>query len=315
VPRCNAQVQFATLLRKQGFHGALTASLFIGFEMKDIDVNDNYAGKVCVVTGAASGIGRATALSLIKSGAIVALSDIDEAGLARTLEMSGVERANHVRIDSLDVSDATAISAYAHSVIESLGPVDYLFNIAGMTRYGSFEETSLEAHEQVMAVNYWGVVRMCKAFLPSLIARRGSIVNVSSLFGFIGFPNQSHYCASKFAVRGFSETLAQELAGKGVSVSSVHPGGVDTDIVRNAVLDVADADNDRQTRMAAQFQQLARTTPGRAAHVILSGAARRKERIVVGQDARLISLIQRILPQSYKWIVRKLDEIGRKRRG
>ena len=272
------------------------------------ELTDAYEGKVCVVTGAASGIGRAVALQLINAGGFVAISDIDEPGLKETLSLSTQSRSNRVRLDPLDVSDAQAVSEYAKRIGECFGPADFLFNIAGMTRYGSFEETDLDAHEQVIAVNYWGVVRLCKAFLPGLIERGGAIINVSSLFGLIGFPNQTHYCASKFAVRGFSETLDQELRHKGVSVSCVHPGGVDTGIIRNAVLDTDENSPDQHDEMARRFQRIARTTPERAATIILKGAARRKSRIVIGPDARLISIVQRLFPRSYriliKWIAR-----------
>lgn len=268
-----------------------------------------FEGKICVVTGAASGIGRAVALQLIRDGAIVALSDIDEAGLAETVRLADAVTANHVRSDRLDVGDADAIDAYATMVKDSLGAADYIFNIAGMTRLGSFEETSMEAFEQVMNVNYWGVVRMSKAFLPQLMETKGGIANISSLFGFIGFPNQSHYCSSKFAVRGFSETLAQELADKGVSVTSVHPGGVDTGIVRNAILDGSNNQPGKQDEMQTRFKKAAITTPQKAAEIILNGVAKGKRRVVVGRDAKFLSFVQRLFPQSYTRFTKKLTEV------
>ena len=190
---------------------------------------EKFKDKVCVVTGAGSGIGRALAIRLAGAGAALAISDINAEGLEETAQMIG-KGSNRIRKDVLDVSDAAAIEPYAAAVKESLGSADYVFNVAGLARIGTFKDTPLDSFEKVMNVNFWGVVRMTKAFLPQLIETKGGVVNISSLFGLIGVPGQAHYCASKFGVRGFSETIAQELADKGVRVTSVHPGGVDTGI-------------------------------------------------------------------------------------
>ncbi len=266
----------------------------------------SYENKICVVTGAASGIGRAMALNLIKQGATVALSDINEAGLNETLEMSNKPRANHIRTDVLDVSDGDAVAAYADNISESLGDVDYLFNVAGLTRVGSFEETSLDAFDKVMAVNFGGVVRMTKAFLPQLLRTKGGIVNISSVFGLIGYPGQSHYCSSKFAVRGFTETIAQELSEQGVSVTSVHPGGVKTSIASNAILDGADVTPEKKAELDRNFDKAAITSPESAANTILQGALKGKRRITLGPDAKLISIVQRLFPRSYAGVIRRI---------
>lgn len=262
-------------------------------------MNNAFHGKLCVVTGAASGIGRAVAVDLARRGAALALSDVNEAGLEETRRLTGQVPSNRIRTDRLDVADAAAIERYAASVKDSLGDADYLFNIAGLTRVGRFEETPLSSVEKVMDVNFWGVVRMTKAFLPQLIATKGGIINISSLFGFIGYPGQAHYCASKFAVRGFSETLALELAEKGVRVTSVHPGGVDTAIARSALVDSLPPDVNDIKEIDARFKKAAITSPERAAEIILDGAARGKRRVVVGRDAKLISFVQRLFPESY----------------
>ena len=256
-----------------------------------------YEGKVCVITGAASGIGRAIARRLAGEGAILALSDVNVAGLEETKTLIG-EKTNRVRTDVLDVANADAIVAYAAVVNESLGPADYVFNVAGLTRVGTFAESPLASFEKIMDVNFWGVVRMTKAFLPQLMSTRGGVVNISSLFGLIGFSGQSHYCASKFGVRGFSEALAQELAAHGVSVTSVHPGGVDTNIAKNAAYDVERNAEQRQ-QMVDEFKKVAGTSPERAAEIILDGAAKRKTRVLVGQDAKTISFVQRLFPMRY----------------
>ncbi|NWG71713.1 MAG: SDR family NAD(P)-dependent oxidoreductase [Parvularculaceae bacterium] len=258
-----------------------------------------FKDKLCVVTGAGSGIGRAVAINLARQGAALALSDINEAGLEETKRLIGAPPSNRIRFDRLDVADAAAIERYAASVKESLGDADYVFNIAGLTRVGRFDETPLSSFEKIIDVNFWGVVRMSKAFLPQLVATKGGLVNISSLFGLIGYPNQAHYCASKFAVRGFSETLAIEMEEKGVRVTSVHPGGVATAIARNAAVDKLPADVADRKDFEANFDKAAITSPERAAEIILDGAARGKRRVLVGRDAKLVSFIQRLLPQSY----------------
>lgn len=258
-----------------------------------------FRDQLCVVTGAASGIGRAVAIALARRGAALAISDVDEAGLEETLRMINAPASNRMRLDRLDVADGDAIVNYAGRVKESLGDATYLFNIAGLTRVGNFEETPLSSFERIMDVNFWGVVRMSKAFLPQLIATKGGLVNISSLFGFIGYGGQAHYCASKFAVRGFSETIAQELAPKGVRVTSVHPGGVATSIARNAAVDAMPAHYKEKRELDARFETAAITSAERAAEIILDGTARGKRRIVVGRDAKIVSFIQRLFPQTY----------------
>lgn len=258
-----------------------------------------FKDKICVVTGAASGIGRAVSINLAKQGASVAISDVNEAGLEETRQLMGAQASNRIRADRLDVADADAVLNYADLIKESLGNADYVFNIAGLTRVGAFEETPLSSFEKIIDVNFWGVVRMSKAFLPHLIATRGGLVNISSLFGLIGYRGQAHYCASKFAVRGFNETIAQELAEKGVRVTSVHPGGVDTNIVRNSEIDAMPGDVKTKGEIEQRFKKAAITSPERAAEIILDGAARGKRRVIVGKDAKFVSLIQRLFPETY----------------
>jgi short-subunit dehydrogenase len=262
-------------------------------------MRDAFVGKICVVTGAASGIGRAVAINLARHGAALAISDVNEEGLAETRRMMDAPASNRIRVDRLDVADAAAIERYAATIKESLGDADYVFNIAGLTRVGTFEETPLSSFEKIMDVNFWGVVRMSKAFLPQLIATKGGLINISSLFGFIGYGGQAHYCASKFGVRGFSETIAQELSPKGVRVTSVHPGGVATAIARSAVVDAMPSQYKEKSEIDARFDKAAITSPARAAEIILDGAARGKRRVVVGRDARIASFVQRLFPESY----------------
>lgn len=262
-------------------------------------MNQPFKDKVCIVTGAASGIGRAIAVNLARQGAAVAISDVNDEGLSETRRMMGEPASNRIRVDRLDVADGDAIVRYAAATKEGFGNADYVFNIAGLTRVGSFEDTPLSSFEKVMDVNFWGVVRMSKAFLPQLLATKGGLVNISSLFGFIGFGGQAHYCASKFGVRGFSETIAQELADKGVRVTSVHPGGVATSIARNATIDAMPAAYADRRELDDRFDRAAITSAERAAEIILDGAARGRRRVVVGRDAKIVSFIQRLFPESY----------------
>lgn len=266
-----------------------------------------FAGKVCVVTGAASGIGRAVALKLDRVGAHVAMCDINADGLTETLSMMGAAGKNARLSDTLDVADEAAIFDYADRVKAALGDADYVFNIAGLARVGTFDTTPLSSFETVINVNFYGVVRMSKAFLPQLKSTRGGLVNISSIFGIIGYPGQAHYCASKFAVRGFSETLAQELEGYGVSVTSVHPGGVATNIARLAQVDAMPAHGLSKAEMDEGFDKVAITSPEKAAEIILRGTLAKKRRVIVGGDAKMVQLISRIFPQSYARILRRLN--------
>ncbi len=269
-----------------------------------MDFTRYFSGKTCVITGAGSGIGRALALSLSNAGAHLALSDINEETLAETKSLLG--SSNRVMTDRLDVASADEIAAYANHVKAAMGNADYVFNVAGIARVGSFDESPLSSFETVMNVNLYGVVRMSKAFLGQLKDTKGGLINISSIFGVIGYPGQAEYCAAKFAVRGFSETLATELEPYGVSVTSVHPGGVATNIARSAKVDVMPANGKTREQMDAEFDNAAITSAEEAAKIILKGTAKRKRRVIVGKDAKIVELVQRLFPENYFKILRKL---------
>jgi NAD(P)-dependent dehydrogenase (short-subunit alcohol dehydrogenase family) len=269
-----------------------------------MDFRKTFEGKVCVITGAGSGIGRALAQALCGAGAHLALSDINTGSLEET--RAGLPPSNRVITGELDVSSPADITAYAAHVLSALGPADYVFNVAGVARVGAFDVTPPESFETVMNINFYGVVRMSKAFLSQLKQTRGGLVNISSIFGIIGFPGQAEYCAAKFGVRGFSETLAIEMEPHGVSVSSVHPGGVATNIARAAKVDAMPAHGLSREEMDAEFDKAAITTPEAAARIILTGTAKRRRRIIVGKDAWLVQLIQRVFPESYSRVMRRL---------
>jgi len=225
-------------------------------------------------------------------------------GLKDTRAM--LSSGNQILVDRLDVSDKQAILDYPDIVQAALGPADYVFNNAGMSRVGSVLNTPLESMEQVIDVNFWGVVRMTKVFLPQLIATQGVVTNISSLFGLIAFPGQAHYCASKFGVRGFTETLALEMeeAETGVGVCSVHPGGVATNIARHAKVDFI-PDGTTKAQMDSDFDDLAITPVDEAVRIILTGTAQRKRRIIVGKDAKIASFLQRLMPVRYQKVLAK----------
>jgi NAD(P)-dependent dehydrogenase (short-subunit alcohol dehydrogenase family) len=258
------------------------------------------AGKVVVVTGAGSGIGRALAEQAGRAGARLALSDWDEQGLGETAERIAAATGHPARVDRLDVRDRQAVRAYAESVRADLERVDVLVNNAGVALHGSFDEVAYEDFEWVMDVDFWGVVHGCKAFLPYLVeSGDGHLVNVSSVFGLMAVPGQTAYNSAKFAVRGLTEALRQEmlLAGHPVQVTCVHPGGIRTAIVRNARVT---SSHDKAEVVDRFDNHLARTTPERAAEVIWSGVLAGRPRVLVGTDAKLLDACVRLLGSRYQ---------------
>ena len=266
-------------------------------------------GKVVVITGAGSGIGRALALNAAGKGAVLALSDWDEVGLMETAQQVQAVSRREVRTDKVDVRDREAMRAYAASVADELGRVNVIVNNAGVALHGDFEEVTYEDFGWVMDVDFWGVMHGTKEFLPHLIASGdGHVVNISSLFGLIGMPGQTAYNAAKFAVRGMTEALRQEMliAGHPVAVSCVHPGGIKTGIARNAR---ATKSHD-QAQVAKHFDtKLARMSPERAAEIIIDGMLADKPRIIVGGDAKALDWLQRAVGARYQ----RLIALGAKR--
>ncbi|SDE53404.1 NADP-dependent 3-hydroxy acid dehydrogenase YdfG [Mycolicibacterium neoaurum] len=254
---------------------------------------EGFAGKVAVVTGAGSGIGQALAVELGRSGAKLAISDVDTEGLAVTEERLKAIGAP-VKADRLDVTEREAFELYADAVKEHFGKVNQIYNNAGIAYQGDIEVSSFKDIERVMDVDFWGVVNGTKAFLPHLIASGdGHVVNVSSVFGLFAVPGQAAYNSAKFAVRGFTEALRQEMAinKHPVRVTCVHPGGIKTAIARNATaaegIDVAE--------MAKAFDtKLARTSPEKAAKIILEAVRKDRARVLVGADAKILDVLIRI---------------------
>jgi len=263
-------------------------------------------GKVAVITGAGSGIGRALAEQLAKEGCRLALADINADSLETTataLRQQGTQLSSHL----LDVADRAAVYAFADDVLAAYGSVHLVINNAGVSVSQTVAELRYEDFEWLMGINFWGVVHGTKAFLPHLLKNnKGHIVNISSIFGIVGVPTQSAYNASKFAVRGFTEALRQELTGSGVAVSCVHPGGIKTNIARSARFYQGTDGQQDANQAAARFDRLARTSPEQAAQVIIEGIKSGRPRILIGGDARLLDGIQRLLPASYPKLLAKL---------
>jgi len=262
----------------------------------------HFTNKVAVVTGAGSGIGRALSLDLATKGARLALSDVDTAGLAETVRQCRLLGAD-VRSDHLDVAERAAMMTYADEVVAHFGSVNLVFNNAGIAYSGDVEVAEFKDIERVMDIDFWGVVNGTKAFLPHLIASGdGHIVNTSSLFGLLAMPSQSAYNAAKFAVRGFTESLRQEMliSKHPVKVTCVHPGGIKTAIARNST---AAAGQDTKALAELFDKRLARTTPEAASRVILRGVQAGRPRVLIGSDARALDALVRLTGSGYQRIV------------
>jgi short-subunit dehydrogenase len=259
-------------------------------------------GAAAAVTGAASGIGRALALELAARGCDLALADRDEAGLQAVAAEIARNQERKVTTHRVDVGKPEEIAAFAQAATSAHPTLNIVINNAGVALIGQFGEVDQSQMDWLFNINFWGVVHTTRAFLPHLSRQHEAhIANLSSLFGIIAPPGQTAYAASKFAVRGFSESLRHELrmAGSPVRLSVVHPGGISTNIARNARTGVAVTDNARRAQAIERFDAVARTTPKAAALRIIEGIEKNRPRILIGTDARVIDLLQRLRPARY----------------
>jgi short-subunit dehydrogenase len=270
-------------------------------------------GAAAAVTGAASGIGRALALELAARGCDLALADRDEAGLQSIAAEIDRRHPQKVTAHRVDVGEQPEIAEFARTAISAHPGLNILINNAGVALMGQFHELDQAEMDWLMNINFWGVVHGTRAFLPHLASRREAhIVNLSSIFGIIAPPGQSAYAAAKFAVRGFSESLRHELqmAGSPVRLSVVHPGGIATNIARNSRSGAGVTDNARRVQSIERFEALAKTTPQAAALRIITGIEKNQPRILIGNDARFMDLLQRLRPATY-WapIARRIEKM------
>ena len=262
---------------------------------------------VAVITGAASGIGRALAIRFAQEKiAGIAICDVNENGLNETFEMVetlGVSASKHI----IDTSKLEQIEQLKTEVLAKHGRATHLLNNAGVGLLGTFEQISLEDFEWLMNINFWGVIYGCKVFLPILREQESAhIVNISSVFGLVAPPEQTAYCSSKFAVRGFTESLRHELEETNICVSSVHPGGIKTNIARNSRLG-KDTPEEYKVQGAKFFDKVAQTTPEQAAETIIKGIKAKNPRILIGKDAHAINYVSRLFPKTYLRIIEKLS--------
>lgn len=293
--------------------------------MSDDDMASYYQNHVAAITGAGSGIGRALAIHLAKMGCHVALSDVNLKALAQTQELL-VGFDVKVTTAVLDVSDKAAVNAWAQSVMVDHGKVNFIFNNAGVALYSTVEGSSVDEIEWVMDINFWGVVYGTKAFLPLIknsvkqskadAIEHGHIINISSLFGLTAQPSQSAYNASKFAVRGFTESLRQELDIQrcGVSTTCIHPGGIKTNIANSArgndsIGDLGMGTSDKAIR---SFNKFLKFDVNDAGWIILQATATDQRRCLIGQDAKIIDAIQRVFPAHYGAIVYRAAKLSHK---
>ncbi len=267
----------------------------------------NLTDKVAAVTGAGSGIGRALALRLAAEGCHLALADRDERGLAETADLLA---AHPVRVTTtvLDVADEAAVYAWADQVVADHGRVNLIVNNAGVALSGTVASLSLEDYRWILDINVWGVIYGTKAFLPHLEASgEGHVVNISSVFGLTAQPLMSGYNASKYAVRGFTESLRQdlELTGSCVSATCVHPGGIKTNIARAARMDASTsaATGHSDEKSAAEFERTFITTADSAAKQIVRGVVRNRRRVLVGPDAKAYDVLVRVAPTGYQRLI------------
>jgi short-subunit dehydrogenase len=272
-------------------------------------------GSAAAVTGAASGIGRALALELAARGCDLALADRDEAGLQTVAAEIAKAHSQKVTVHRVDVGEPQQIAEFAQAAIAVHPRLNIVVNNAGVALLGQFNEIDQTQMDWLMNINFWGVVHATRAFLPHLSRQREAhIVNLSSIFGIVAPPGQTAYAAAKFAVRGFSESLRHELqmAASPVRLSVVHPGGVSTNIVRNSRAGSGVTDNAGRAQTIERFDNAAKTTPAAAALRIIVGIEKNQPRILIGNDARFMDLLQRFRPATY-WAVlaRRIEKMAK----
>ncbi|HPJ35478.1 MAG TPA: SDR family oxidoreductase [Spirochaetota bacterium] len=266
----------------------------------------SFNGKTAVITGAASGIGRELALQMSREGAVIIAADYNKKNLDDTVKMVKGEGGTAFAY-KVDISNNEQVVKFAGDVKKKHGGVDILINNAGVTLFGKFEELKFKDFEWIMNINLWGAIYMSKAFLPEIKEKKDSyLVNVASIFGVIGTGNQSAYCATKFGLRGFTEALQDEMHAFPVNVVSVLPGGIKTNIAKNARFIKNGSVMKDTEKLERRLEKIARTTAEKAAADIIEGMKKKKLRVRIGGDARFLDRLQRLMPVKYNRVVAKL---------
>lgn len=277
----------------------------------------SFGNAVVAITGAGSGIGAGLATEAARKGSILAISDVNAEGLAETA--AAARRLGAEVFDQqLDVADREAVNAWSDAVMERFGRVDIVINNAGVALGASVATMNYEDFRWLMNINFWGVVHGTQAFLPRFReAGRGHVVNLSSVFGLVPIPSQSAYCASKFAVRGFTESLAIELSldAPDVKVTCVHPGGIRTNIIRNGRFDATTPGFADRAGFIDNFDKAAQTTPTVAAQTIIAGVERDELRVLIGRDAKVFAGFSRLPVAAVHRVVRRGAAMGAKALG
>ena len=251
--------------------------------------------KTALITGAASGIGRELATQLAQAGASLALVDVDADGLAQVQD-SLSDRNSKITAHVVDMADPVAVATLPTNVLSQHDGIDVLVNNAGLTIGGNFLETEQPDVEHLLQVNLVGPMRLTRAFLPQMIERpNANLCFISSIFGIVAVPGQAAYCASKFGIRGFSNSLRYELKRTNVAVTTVHPGGIKTNIAKNAKprSDMSEAEREGAVRaMERGFI----TTPQVAAQQVIDAIKKGSPRVIVGKDAQQMAMLERFRP-------------------
>lgn len=273
---------------------------------------NNFNDKVVALTGAASGIGRCLAIQLAEAGAHLAIADVDTAGLEQTRSMLSAN--NNVSVHIVDVSDRERVYSWAEEVVAEHGHVDAIINNAGVAASVTIEDISYEDFDWVFNIDFYGVLYGTKAFLPHLKTRPDAhIVNISSVNGFFPFPKNGPYNCAKHAVKALNQTLMQELRNTSVNITSVHPGGIKTNIVRNSRFSGTDASEEQAEKQIKKFDRVAGTSPEKAASIIIKGMLKNRKRQLVGTDAVVIDILTRLMPQKFSdYVGRAFEKMDKK---
>ena len=272
----------------------------------------DFKNKICVVTGAGSGIGAACAQALAAEGAYVVMTDI-RSDMLETVHKKIVEAGGRGETHIVDVSDRDAMFALADKVDKAHGGADLILNNAGVAHSATVAEMTMDNFNWIMDIDFWGVVYGTQAFLPHFLKRgSGHVANVSSIFGLIGVPTQSAYNAAKYGVLGFSEALRHEMVEHNVGVTVIHPGGINTNIVRHARMSQGPNAEAEHEQAIIKFQELTMTQPDKAAQIILKAFRKNKARVLVGPDAVFVDFIRRLAPVKYLSLLPFLKNVGEK---